>query len=82
VLNHQSNPLCDDRPRGEINPQEKVPQQARADQDLVSTDKRRLDSYRLPIEWEIDKEDLFLDSLVCCQKRNGVADELRFHVSS
>jgi hypothetical protein len=77
-----SGPLCENRPRREINPQAIVPQQACADQDLIAIDKRRLDSNRPAIEWEIDKEDLFLDAPVCRQKRQGAADQLRFHLGS
>ena len=45
-----------------------IPQHARADQDLVAIDKRCLRSNHPAIEWEIDKENFFLDWLICRQK--------------
>lgn len=53
---------------GEIDLKPMIPQQARADQNLIAVYKRRLGSNCPAIEWEIDKENVFLDTLICCQK--------------
>jgi hypothetical protein len=60
--------LDGDGPGRKIDPESIIPQHARADQDLIALHKRRLHSNCPAIEWEIDKEDVFLDSLICCQK--------------
>jgi hypothetical protein len=60
--------LDGDDPGGKIDPQTIIPQHSRTNQDFVAIHKRRLHSNDPAIEWEIDKEDVFLDSLVCCQK--------------
>src|SRR5258708_1448050 len=74
--------LDGDSPDGKIDLEPIITQHERADQDLVAIDKRCLYPNRPAIEWEIDKEDFFLDSLICCQKRRCTADEPRVHVRS
>jgi len=59
-----------------------IPQHSGADQDLVAIDKGRLRSNHLAVEWEIDKVDVFLDSLICRQKGCRATNELRVQVRS
>ena len=57
-----------DRLGRKIDLQPIIQQQSGADQDLVAIDKRRLRANHPAIEWEIDKIDVFLDSLISCKK--------------
>jgi len=63
-------------PGRQIDPESIIPQQTCADQDLVAAYKRRLCSNHPVIEWEIDPEDIYLDSLIDCQKGYHAANEL------
>ena len=69
-------------PGREIDQQPIIPQHTRADQDLVAIHECRLHSNRPAIEQEIDKEDFFLDSLICRQKGRDAANQLRVQVRS
>jgi len=40
----------------------------RSDQYLITVNERRLRSNDSTVKWELDNEDVFLDSLICCQK--------------
>lgn len=55
-------------PGRKIDPQSIIGQQARANQDCAAVGKRRLRSHHPTVEREIDKEDVFLDSLISRQK--------------
>lgn len=82
-MNESSSGLLDgDGSTWKIDPEPIIPQKVRTDQDRIAFNKGRLRTNRPTIKWEVDKEDIFLDLLIGCQKGYYTAYKPCVHVQA